>query len=96
LTRKRGQRRVKREVTGFDRARDELFSAIRQCGVMEADQTEREEWMAETVGFMADRHPDLTPVELAQLKTTGLHFCGPVIPHGKEHTAINLEGANVA
>ena len=52
--------------------------------------------MTETLGYMAQRHPDLTPVELDQLKSTGLHFCGPVIPHGKEHTAISLEGVNVA
>jgi len=93
LARKRGQRRIRREPSTFDRARDELFSAIRQCGVMEADGPEREEWMTETLRYMAERHPELTPVELELLKTTGLRFCGPVIPHGKEHTALNLEGA---
>lgn len=63
---------------------------------MDASEAEREEWMDETLGYMAQRHPDLTPSELNQLKATGLRFCGPVIPHGKEHTAINLEGADVA
>ncbi len=96
MARKRSQKRTKREPTPFDRARDELFSAIRQCGVMEADQQQREEWMTETLGFMAERHPELTPVELEQLRGTGLRFCGPVIPHGKEHTALTLEDANVA
>ena len=96
MTRKRTPRRARKEATSFDRARDELFSAIRQCGVMEAHQEEREEWMNETLGYMAERHPDLTPTELDQLKSTGLHFCGPVIPHGKHHTALSLEGMNVA
>ncbi len=97
MARKRsGGRRMKREASTFDRARDELFSAIRQCGVIEADQGEREEWMTETLGFMSERHPELTPPELDQLRVTGLRFCGPVIPHGKEHTAITLEDANAA
>ena len=60
---------------------------------MEAEAPEREEWMAETLHYMAERHPELTPAELEQLKVTGLRFCAPVIPHGKDHTALNLEGA---
>lgn len=83
-------------MSTFDRARDELFSAIRQCGVIEAEQGEREEWMAETLGFMSERHPELTPQELEQLRIAGIRFCSPVIPHGKEHTAISLEDANAA
>lgn len=86
----------RREPSTFDRARDELFSAIRQCGVMDAGQQEREEWMGETLGYMAERHPELSESELEQLRITGLRFCGPVIPHGKDHTAITLEGAPAA
>ena len=93
MARKRTPRRLQREATTFDRARDELFSAIRQCGVMEASSPDREEWMDETLRYMAERHPELTPAELDQLKATGLRFCDPVIPHGKEHTALNYEGA---
>jgi hypothetical protein len=52
--------------------------------------------MDETLQFMAGRHPELTPADLAGLKDTGLRFCRPVIPHGKEHTAITMEGANAA
>jgi hypothetical protein len=96
LGRKRGGRRSQREPSTFDRARDELFRAIRQCGVIEAAQAEREEWMADTLRFMAERHPELKPVELEQLRIAGLRFCDPVIPHGKEHTALTLEDANAA
>jgi hypothetical protein len=60
---------------------------------MEASSSEREEWMNETLHYMAERHPELSTAELDQLKTTGLRFCNPVIPHGKDHTALNYEGA---
>jgi hypothetical protein len=45
---------------------------------------------------MAARHPELGPQELAQLRETGMRFCQPVIPHGKEHTALSGEDANAA
>lgn len=89
--------RVERKAPkAFDRARDELFSAIRQCGVIEASDDDQQAWMDDTLQFMKERHPELTPTELTELKDTGLRFCRPVIPHGKEHTAMTAEGANVA
>jgi hypothetical protein len=80
----------------LDRARDELFSAIRQCGVLGAERDEQIEWMDETLGYMKERHPQLTSQELASLQEAGLRFCQPVIPHGREHTAIAHEDANAA
>jgi hypothetical protein len=73
-----------------------LFSAIRQCGVIDADQGERDEWMTETLGFMSERYPELTATELEQLRIAGLRFCDPVIPHGKQPMAARLEDANAA
>lgn len=96
MTRKRGGKRTRREPSQFDRARDELFSAIRQCGVMEAMDDERVAWMTDTLGFMTERHPGLSATDLEQLRIAGLRFCAPVIPHGKEHTALTLEDANAA
>ena len=90
------KRSEKREPNALDHARDELFRAIRQCGVMDADETEQAAWMEETVAYMKERHPQLTSAELSQLKETGLRFCQPVIPHGKEHTALSAEGVNAA
>jgi hypothetical protein len=52
--------------------------------------------MEETLGFMKDRHPELGAPELAQLREAGLRFCQPVIPHGREHTALAHEDANAA
>jgi hypothetical protein len=80
----------------LDRARDELFSAIRQCGVLSAERDEQVEWMDETLSYMKERYPELSNPELAQLNEAGLRFCQPVIPHGREHTAIAHEDANAA
>jgi hypothetical protein len=82
--------------TTLDRARDELFSAIRQCGVLGAARDERLEWMEDTLTFMQNRHPELTGEELQQLREAGLRYCQPVIPHGREHTALAHEDANAA
>jgi hypothetical protein len=91
--RNRGERRG---PSTLDKARDELFSAIRQCGVIGAPEEDQHAWMNETVEYMASRHPDLAQTDLAQLKEAGMRFCQPVIPHGKEHTALSGEGANAA
>jgi hypothetical protein len=82
--------------TVLDRARDELFSAIRQCGVLNAERDEQIEWMDDTLSFMKDRHPELSQQELSQLREAGMRFCQPVIPHGREHTAMAHEDANAA
>jgi hypothetical protein len=82
--------------TTMDRARDELFSAIRQCGVLTADRDDQMEWMDDTLAFMKDRHPGLSGEELQQLREAGIRFCQPVIPHGREHTALAHEDANAA
>ncbi|HEX6133975.1 MAG TPA: hypothetical protein VFZ24_08425 [Longimicrobiales bacterium] len=82
--------------TVLDRARDELFSAIRQCGVLGAERDDQMAWMDDTLDFMKDRHPDLSAQELAQLREAGLRFCQPVIPHGREHTALAHEDATAA
>lgn len=74
--------RKRYEPTDFDRARDELFSHIHRCGVLQADAEQQVEWMEDTLQFMADRFPGLAKAELAQLRDLGLRFCQPVIPHG--------------
>lgn len=66
----------------FDKARNELFSQIRRCGVLEATQEQREAWFRETMEYMAKRYPEVTQEELAQLKEAGHRYCEPVIPHG--------------
>jgi hypothetical protein len=98
LSRKKRDKRERpeRQESVSDRARNELFSAIRQCGVIEAPREEQSEWMDDTIHFLAERYPELTPDELEQLKMAGLRFCQPVIPHGSQSSSTDLEDANAA
>ena len=72
----------------MDLARDELFSHIRRCGVLEAENAERTEWMQDTVGYLGERYPDLSQTDLAELSEIGHRYCRPAIPHGP----VELEG----
>lgn len=98
LSRKKRDRRDRpeRQESIADRARNELFSAIRQCGVIGAAEDDQIEWMDDTIRFLAERYPELSPAELDQLKMAGLRFCQPVIPHGSQNPSNNLEDANAA
>ncbi|HUP90505.1 MAG TPA: hypothetical protein VM100_14195 [Longimicrobiales bacterium] len=98
MSRKKRDRpaRPERQEPVFDRARNELFSAIRQCGVIDAAEDDQNEWMDDTIRFLAERYPEITPEELDQLKITGLRFCQPVIPHGNQNPSDDLEDANAA
>lgn len=77
--------------TQFDRARDELCSHVIRCEVLAAHMEDRLEWMEETMHYMADRYPDLTELELAQLEVVGRRFVKPPIPHGAHAHARNRE-----
>jgi hypothetical protein len=77
-----------RKDTTFDTARDELFAHMNRCNVLRAELEEQREWMADTIEYMGERYPALTPEQLEELRAIGLRFCAPVIPHGKEHTAL--------
>jgi hypothetical protein len=77
----------KHERTALDRARDELFSHINRCGVLEATDDQQKEWMDDTLKFLEERYPDLSAKDLKELEQVGLRYCKPVIRHGKQHTA---------
>jgi hypothetical protein len=66
-----------------DRARDELFSHINRCGVLQAADKDQEEWLEETMGYLGERYPDLAEADLRELYTVGLRFCRPAIAHGR-------------
>ena len=68
----------------LDRARDELFSHIHRCGVLQATESDQDSWMSETIEYLAERYPDLGVAELTQLKAVGLRFCKPVISRLKK------------
>lgn len=86
----------KHQTTTFDRARDELFSHIHRCEVIGATREQQEEWMEDTIDFMAERYPDLSDDDLEELKNLGLRFCQPVIPHGRERTEESEESEGEA
>lgn len=73
----------KYEPTAFEHARDELFSHIQRCAVIEAAQDQQEEWLDETMEYLADRYPELSNKDLSELHKIGLRYCNPPIPHGK-------------
>lgn len=68
--------------TALDRARDELFSHIQRCGVLDADSDQKQEWLDDTMEFLAERYADLSKEELGALRTMGENYCSPAIPHG--------------
>jgi hypothetical protein len=66
------------EALSFAQARDELFSHILRCGVIDALPEHQKDWFDDTMGYVADRYEDLTDAELAQLRTLGERYCQPV------------------
>lgn len=79
----------KHKTTLLDRARDELFSHVIRCDVLDAHMDDRKDWLADTMDFMAHRYPQLSEIQLAQLEVMGQRFIKPAIPHGAASTATN-------
>ncbi len=66
------------EAVSFAQARDELFSHILRCGVIDALPEHQKDWFDDTMGYVADRYEDLSQEELAQLRALGERYCQPV------------------
>ncbi len=73
--------------TALDEARNELFSHIHRCGVLQSSEEQQLEWMKETVEFLHERYPALKEKELEELEGIGLRFCRPVISNAPRETA---------
>lgn len=84
----KGNRHV---TTDMDLARDELFAHINRCGVLKATGDQQTEWMEDTVTYLGERFTGLSTEDLGELREIGQRFCQPVIPHGKENTALSPE-----
>ncbi len=67
----------------FDQARDELFSHILRCGVLEALPEHQKEWFDDTMLYLAERYEDLSEEQMGQLRVLGERYCQPVMnrPH---------------
>jgi hypothetical protein len=64
--------------TAFAQARDELFSHVLRCGVIDALPEHQKDWFDDTMLYLADRYDTLSDEELAQLPLLGERFCQPV------------------
>jgi hypothetical protein len=71
-------RRTAPEPRIFDQARDELFSHILRCGVLEALPEHQKEWFDDTMLYLAERYDSLSEEERGQLRTLGERYCQPV------------------
>ena len=79
----------------LERARDELFSHINRCGVLQAEVDDQKHWMDETIDYIGERYPDLTDGDLKGLHEIGIRFCRPAIAHGPRSGAKKQEEAPV-
>lgn len=66
------------EAASFAQARDELFSHILRCGVIDALPEHQKDWLDDTMGYVADRYEGLSKEELAQLRMLADRYCQPV------------------
>jgi hypothetical protein len=78
-----GTRKTSKRPTGtpgpFEQARDELYSHILRCGVLEAAPEHQKDWFDDTMDYLAERYELLTDEELDQLRRLGERYCQPVI-----------------
>jgi len=65
--------------TAFEQARDELFSHILRCGVLEAAPEHQKDWFDDTMDYLAERYESLTDEELGSLRVLGERYCQPII-----------------
>jgi hypothetical protein len=62
----------------LDEARDELFQHIMRCGVIGAEPEHQQEWFDATMTYFTGRYPELSKLELTQLRTLGERFAQPL------------------
>ncbi|HRP08375.1 MAG TPA: hypothetical protein PLL69_07795 [Gemmatimonadales bacterium] len=79
MSKKKTPRTQSNMPTALDQARDELFSHILRCGVLDAAPEHQKEWMDDTMQYLADRYPDLGAEKLGQVRVLGERFCQPVV-----------------
>ena len=83
---KKKTRRTTAPTTTFDQARDELFSHILRCGVLEALPEHQKEWFDDTMLYVTERYEELSEEELGQLRVLGERYCQPVLNRSIEVT----------
>ena len=68
-----------------------MFSYIQHCEVLEASEPHQKEWIAETLGYLRDRFPLLTDLQVARLRVMGHRYLAPPIPRGADRNHLNRE-----
>ena len=81
----------KHRDTTFDRARDELYSQIHRCHVLQAGSEQQQEWLRDSMSYFHELFPGLSDRELHELRDLGERFCQPAIPHGKSFTELSRD-----
>jgi hypothetical protein len=69
----------------FEEARDELFQHIMRCGVVGSNSDDQAEWFQETMAYMTERYPELSPEQIGELQQLGQRFAQP--PKKRDDTA---------
>ncbi|HUL49566.1 MAG TPA: hypothetical protein VLT79_06075 [Gemmatimonadales bacterium] len=80
MGKKRPDDRRPQTPTPLEQARDELFSHILRCGVLEATPEHQSEWFDDTMLYLRDRYEELDDEQLAELRLLGERYCRPVQP----------------
>ena len=75
---KKKPRKPQAAPSSFDMARDELFSHILRCGVLEAEPEHQKDWFDDTMLYITERYDDLGEEERSQLRVLGERYCRPV------------------
>lgn len=76
--------------TTFEQARDELFSHILRCGVLEAAEEHRKDWFDDTMEYLAERYESLSAAEVQELRTLGERYCRPVQHRAEQQVAASV------
>jgi hypothetical protein len=79
MGKRRPEARRPNSPTAFEQARDELFSHILRCGVLEAALEHQNEWFDDTIGYLRDRYTDLDDEQVTELRVLGERYCRPVV-----------------
>ena len=79
MGKKRPETRRPNDPAVFDQARDELFSHILRCGVLEAALEHQHEWFDDTILYLRDRYTDLDDEQVTELRVLGERYCQPVV-----------------
>ena len=66
------------EALAFAQARDEMFSHVLRCGVIDALPEHQKDWFDDTMLYITERYEDLGEEERAQLRVLGERYCRPV------------------